>query len=635
MNTICRRFSVRGDGTNETTIKKELNGNFCLVIVIGIAAYLSKLVKKAAPVFACGLVVVMSLAAISAVNVVSAQQDNSSQYPTIDLSDLPGCPNAYPLVLHVEGKNQRRGYTSRDIRLNHYEILITLLDKSSPKVTKTGASTPILGNKNNFNKYLESIQSDAQKAGETGVKSLIPTPEGEFLDIITEGAYGKASDINTIAQMGWYLQNISKTSAKMLEETRNLPTEKKTPISQNIESSLNRKIDEAIFDYWTYNILYAEKCGVAPPDKPKKKDVIKSFRDELEWGAEGISYPSFHMAAPKNEHDYSNTPENIVFDAYLDTYGYTLSPYLDFVDVPTTHSQKEDIRKVKDLAKKYEQELCCTGTEYESKKILPEYQKYRNDLGKATKWYQQVTFRGSDTVVVPAVMKSKIKITQKEYNKYIDFLKGKIDEGHVKYIKKSIEDVKQVKNLEKVLDENYGFLTKISNDNYKQCSELLDDIEDYLKSNRCIIEEFPIRSSYYGYHLECPRGSDVLSLIVPEVDNILELKKRMKEERNNPTYKILHSIESFGKRDTKDIFASPILTEVRNRAVDAYIGRKLKVGEHSSVGIKLDQEKSEKLSIPVYCIQGNWPIFFFDNNKKEMITLYDCIRAIKFINISD
>lgn len=218
-------------------------------------------------------------------------------------------------------------------------------------------------------------------------------------------------------------------------------------------------------------------------------------------------------------------------------------------------------------------------------------------------------------------MKSKIKITQKEYNKYIDFLKGKIDEGHVKYIKKSIEDVKQVKNLEKVLDENYGFLTKISNDNYKQCSELLDDIEDHLKSNRCIIEEFPIRSSYYGYHLECPRGSDVLSLIVPEEDNILELKKRMKEERNNPTYKILHSIESFGKRDTKDTFASPILTEVRNRAVDAYIGRKLKVGEHSSVGIKLDQEKSEKLSIPVYCIQGNWPIFFFDNNKKEMITL--------------
>ena len=187
----------------------------------------------------------------------------------------------------------------------------------------------------------------------------------------------------------------------------------------------------------------------------------------------------------------------------------------------------------------------------------------------------------------------------------------------MKYIKKSIEDVKQVKNLEKVLDENYGFLTKISNDNYKQCSELLDDIEDYLKSNRCIIEEFPIRSSYYGYHLECPRGSDVLSLIVPEVDNILELKKRMKEERNNPTYKILHSIESFGKRDTKDIFASPILTEVRNRAVDAYIGRKLKVGEHSSVGIKLDQEKSEKLSIPVYCIQGNWPIFFLTTIKKK------------------
>jgi hypothetical protein len=579
-------------------IKKELEWNFCLAIVVGIVACLSTLTKKAAPIAACGLVVVMPLAAISAVNVVSAQQDNSSQYPTIDLSDLPGCPNAYPLVLHVEGKNQRRGYTSRDIRLNHYEILITLLDKSSPKVTKTGASTPILGNKNNFNKYLESIQSDAQKAGETGVKSLIPSPEGQILDTITKGVYGGISDINTIAQMGYYIQNISKTSAKMLEETRNLPTEKKTPISQNIESSLNRKIDEAIFDYWTYKILHAEKCGVAPPDKPKKKDVIKSFRDELEWGAEGISYPSFHMAAPKNEHDYSNTPENIVFDAYLDTYGYTLPPYLDFVDVPVTHAQKEDIRKVKDLAKKHEQELCCTGTEYESKKILPEYQKYRSDLGKATKWYQQVTFRGSDTVVVPYVMRNKIKITPEEFNSYINFLKNKIDEGNEKYIEKSRKDIKEVKNLREILNRNYGPLTKISNNNYKECSEILDDIENHLDSNGGIIEEYPTN--------RCPK--------------ILRLKLSMKGEQNDPTYKLLHSIESFGKGDTKDIFASTILTEVRNRAVDEHIRSMQKAGGKRH-NIELNKEESEKIGMPVYCIHSSWPIYFFDNNKKEKITL--------------
>lgn len=55
-----------------------------MAIAIGIVAYLSKLVKKAAPVAAACLVASMPLTGIG-VNVASAQEHNSSQYPVVDL----------------------------------------------------------------------------------------------------------------------------------------------------------------------------------------------------------------------------------------------------------------------------------------------------------------------------------------------------------------------------------------------------------------------------------------------------------------------------------------------------------------------------------------------------------------------
>ena len=185
---------------------------------------------------------------------------------------------------------------------------------------------------------------------------------------------------------------------------------------------------------------------------------------------------------------------------------------------------------------------------------------------------------------------------------YINFLNNKIDEGNEKYIKKSEKDIKEVKNLREILNRNYGPLTKISNNNYKECSEILDDIENHLDSNGGIIEEYPTN--------RCPK--------------ILRLKLSRKAEQNNPIYKTLHSIESFGKGDTKDIFASTILTEVRNRAVDEHIRSMQKAGGKRH-NIELNKEESEKIGMPVYDIRHNGRFcgpLFFDNGKIEKITSY-------------
>jgi len=567
----------------------------------GILKKINKFVRKAAPVAAACLVAAIPVGIVGSANVASAQKDNSSQYPMIDLHDLPLYSDVFsqgsPIKMHVSGRNKRGGVTAGNIPLNHYEVLITLLDESSPKKVKTN-SVPVFEEEYKFNKYLDSILSDAQRAGETGVKSLIPTPEGKFLDTISHGAYGKVSQINTIAQMGWYLQNISRTSSKMLEDIRNLPEKKKTEISQNIESSFNKKIYDAIFDYWTYEILYAEKYGVKPPDKPKKENIIKSFKEKCK--VEDLESTSYYVYTPKGEYGpCSSYPLDCVFNAYLDTYGYTLPPYLDFVDISVTPTQKQNIKATKDLARELQYQYRHINTEYTkeygSKRVLPEYRKYKDDVIRACEWYSQVAFKDGNTIVVPYAMRNRIKITPEEFTNYIEFLKSKIYEGHKKYVEKSEQDIKEVKNLKEVLKGKYGFLTRRFSDNYQQSFEILNNVENYLVSNKCIIEDFPIDEGYS--------------------EEVLKLKPKMKEEQSSSIYKILHLIETFGRKDTQDIFTNPVMIELRNKAIGNEITKELKRDY-----IELDKKESKKLGIPVYNIEDKGT-YFFDNGKKEKITL--------------
>ena len=147
-----------------------------MAILIGIVAYLSNFAKKAVPVAACGLVIAMPLAGIGAVNVGSAQEDNSStNFDSNMLLDIPG----------------RYSPPNRDA----YAITACILWEAREDVGNPSSSYSIIYNNNAFDKYLDSILKDAQKAGETGVKSLIPSPEGKVLDTITKGAYGEISQI--------------------------------------------------------------------------------------------------------------------------------------------------------------------------------------------------------------------------------------------------------------------------------------------------------------------------------------------------------------------------------------------------------------------------------------------------------
>lgn len=471
-------------------VKKELKRNFCLIIVIGIAVYLSKFAKKAVPVAAACSVVAMPLAGIGAVNIASAQEDNLGQYPVIDLPAVSkNVEDTYPLRAYLqfrifnkdeydrqkwqdilERKERWKKYDwlrkeNVDISMvkiaendiSYYSTLAKILQKSSEEVNNPKSSySPLYSNKR-FNKYLDSIVSDAQRAGEAGVESLIPSPDGQVLDIISHGAYGQVSQINTIAQMSWYTQNISKTAIKMLEETRKSP-EESTKVSESMRYGFDKRIDEVMSDFQAYYLI---NQGFEPIDTPV--GLVKSFdEDVLEvqnsmsrnssgptrraWGY-CYGFSAFGKKKFEGEYEYArHRIKNWVLDTYLDKYGYSLPEELDFVRVPITEEEKQDIIEIKKIV----------DTNKEIVKTLPE-NKYSKDLGitlnKADHWYNYIAFK-PNTVIVSSVMGRKIKkYKPEEFKAYVDYFK----EGAVDYP----EILGKANNMKEAMDEDYGVLTKL------------------------------------------------------------------------------------------------------------------------------------------------------------------------------
>ena len=451
-------------------IKKELKWIFRLAIVIGIVAYLSKLVKKAAPVFACGLIIAMPLAGIGGVNVASAQEDNYSQYPAIDLPDTPkNVEDTYHLKAYVEIKDVRIPYSySREKEgerrwqdllegkeewekycwlrkenfdismvkvaendISYYKTLAKLLQKQKEERCDLNSPSCSLHNSETFDRYLNSIQRDAKRAAKTGAESLIPSPEGMTLDKLTEGIYGKASEINTIAEMGWYLQNISKNSARMLEEVRKNP-EKASKVSESLGYNFDKRIDEVMFDFQAYYLI---NQGFEPIDTPV--GLVKSFDEDvlevqnsmkgyhLAWYSESWGlYYGFSALGQKEivYKDYArHRIKNWVLDTYLDKYGYSLPEELDFVRVPITEKEKQDIIEIKKIV----------DANKEIVKTLPK-NKYSKELektlNKADHWYNYIAFK-PNTVIVSSVMGEKIKkYNPEEFKAYVDhFKEGAID----------------------------------------------------------------------------------------------------------------------------------------------------------------------------------------------------------------
>ena len=519
-----------------------------MAIVIDIAAYLSKLVKKAAPVFACGLAIAMPLAAISAVNVVSAQEDNSIQYPFIYLPDIPGAdtisfricdahrtstsrrlsgtkrseegPEHPVSILENTRKNigkyygddyfpdHPRCYPKATGKVSFYETLIKVLEKSkletdneieklSKKVytiseipDQSSTYSPIYNDKL-FDKYLDSIVSDAQKAGEAGVESLIPSPEGEFLDIITEGAYGQASQINTIAQMGYYLQNISRNSAEMLKETRNNPieiskTSKPTPTTRKVSktdpqiehkirtlkslsSSLERKINDVTLDYNAYCSINEGHYPSATPseienlfDEKINKLALRQNNKAVIITLEPYEDNPYHVDLEiENQfaiRDNSEGIEEAILDFYLDKWGYSLPSGYDFIEIPVTKEEKQNIMKIKEIAKNNK------GTECS----LPD-NKYRAKLEKVNYWYGQIGSK-ENIIVVPSKLGKDVKLfTSGDFKGYLNCL----EEGSIVLDKAD--------NLNKTIDENYGVLTgRIFKGDYKRQKRKLNNVKDAL-----------------------------------------------------------------------------------------------------------------------------------------------------------
>ena len=467
-------------------VKKELKRNFCLIIVIGIAVYLSKFAKKAVPVAAACSVVAMPLAGIGAVNIASAQEDNLGQYPVIDLPAVSkNVEDTYPLRAYLqfrifnkdeydrqkwqdilERKERWKKYDwlrkeNVDISMvkiaendiSYYSTLAKILQKSSEEVNNPKSSySPLYSNKR-FNKYLDSIVSDAQRAGEAGVESLIPSPDGQVLDIISHGAYGQVSQINTIAQMSWYTQNISKTAIKMLEETRKSP-EESTKVSESMRYGFDKRIDEVMSDFQAYYLI---NQGFEPIDTPV--GLVKSFDEdvlEVQNSMKGYSsiwlrgpwglYYGFSALGQKEITLWKSGVKNWVLDTYLDKYDYSLPEELDFVRVPITPEEKQDIIEIREIV----------DANKELVKTLPE-NKYSEELGetleKANYWYNNIAFK-PNTVIVSSTMGRKIKeYKPEEFKAYVDYFK----EGAVDYP----EILGKANNMKEAMDEDYGVLTKL------------------------------------------------------------------------------------------------------------------------------------------------------------------------------
>lgn len=475
-------------------IKKELSRNFCLAIVIGIVAYLSKLVKKAAPVAACGLIVAMPLAGIG-INVASDQEDDSSQYPVVDSIasaqgnnlDLPELPcidhYSYPYYVfpyHTVEYNEhiKEVYNTptstyfvfaessnvlkeRDV----YSVYIKALELAEE--SRSGYS--VYNDEGLFKNYLDSIQSDAERGLKIGVKSLIPSPEGMVLDELTKGAYGKIFNINTIAQLGTIVQNMSETSAKMFEEMRKNPG-----VRKSISNDLNRRQREALDDAIIFYTIAGEDETVEKykekyKEMGKRKSILDVGKSILDVG---IKF----------------NPE---VKSYVSRYGLTLPEKLDYVKVAITPQEKSELKEIKKKAtdtweRSYNRYYINPGFNFvkggddrkapHSTFITREDDIFLRDasydLIQTSYWYHQFMIE-DDHIFVPVPMVDKIKLfTAEGFKSYIDNMENNTEDKIKSHFSTTIGEI------DKTIEEKNGpAVRRLAGKYYNQEKEYLEKMK--------------------------------------------------------------------------------------------------------------------------------------------------------------
>jgi len=511
----------------------------------GILKKINKFVKKAAPVAAACLVAAIPVGIVGSANVASAQEDRYSKISNIPSThvDCLSHPIVYinfPIVTvgNIDG-----------CYFYAHNILAGIFAESAKN--PNSVCSPLY-NEEQFDKYLNSILKDAQKAGETGVKSLIPTPEGEFLDTITHGAYGKVSQINTIAQMGWYLQNISKTSTKMLEEMRKVP-EKNNKVFESAKSAYNAELNKIVFDYNLYSTCMNT-------DKTNSTKLINNFLGDVEafytamleendwkdikWIVKeecGGDYDKF-----KNEY-----LKNYILQKYIDEYGYELPPGEGFTTIAATPENLKIMEIAKSIKQKY------WGYGYTPP--LPIIDEERDDyiyLGNLGYWYSCGVVE-DDKIFIPLKMKSNWKKINSaaEFEDYTKYWENKILEDRAKSIEKLEKKYKKIKDkfedvdgplVRRIIPE-FKSKTEIKGGSiiypwnvhhYPSCPQIMSEIEFLVKNV----------NDYDKINKIALRSDNVGSIGYPVGDFINKkmnyLNSRLEETEANPFYKILHPIDN-------------------------------------------------------------------------------------------
>jgi PGF-CTERM protein len=418
-------------------IKKELKWIFRLAIAIGIVAYLSKFAKKAAPVAAACLVASMPLTGIG-VNVASAQEHNSSQYPVVDLplieqQDTEFTVSCHEYKVYPYGRQSRivdidpYYYKEECIRQGYYSTLLAILMEAEQGKN----SEHSIYNEEFLNKYFDSLRTDAKRAGKIAVKSIIPTPEGQILNEISKGVYGDISDINTAAQLGVILNNMTKTSAKMLEETRKTDS----TVKSYEYDPYNWKIDGVRRDAVTYYTLREERIKdnyhvFKGYDRPVRNKELKNAYNSLHL-VPVVGRGNWHLKDSKGD-----AIDFISVEHYPKSYGLSLPEALDFIDVPITPREQEELAKIKGIArgtyiKTISGELVGLPPTYQAGEISADPSPYKylgstglfvTQLRKVSFDYQQFTLN-ANYIRVPAPMVPHIKsYTSEEFRNYLDDL---------------------------------------------------------------------------------------------------------------------------------------------------------------------------------------------------------------------
>ncbi|NQE46584.1 hypothetical protein C5S31_11240 [ANME-1 cluster archaeon GoMg2] len=592
--------------------------NFCLTIVIGIVAHLSKFAKKAAPVAATCLVVIMPLT--GAVNVASAQEDNSSA--DIDSEMLLDFTGGYYANIATVSLG--------DIEL--YEHLVCILWEARENVQHPSSRYSIVYNNNAFDKYLDSIVSDAQRAGETGVKSFIPTPEGTVLDTITKGAYGEISQINTIAQMGWYMQNISKTSAKMLEETRKGVPQK--TIVKEEEPKIFKETREA-FDYKLAKtcedaIDILKIAGVEEYKKEYKIEFFTRLKTYAETHGQGIDplsgehfyeldYPLIGITERTVGGGFGNPNPKRSYNVYVSSsygfgvtvkdvqeqfrrFGYEIPIHHEIVRIPLTEKEKENMLEIKKIAGEYKF-IRIGAYEYGGKinELIKKNAGIYSRKGDHGRYYHHH--------YAPEAMRTAIDQLSDAANYYSSY----IIEGN------TLITIYQVKKV--------GLINYFDNSNdFAKYMEYWE--ENYLEEAAKIASEEDIEKAreILGSYI----SKDSQNLLKLEID----IRKQMKADENIFS-KILRMLT--GKRDIpEDVFEDEhIKKALKKMHHDHIISMQYDPIKRSYTGRFIEDHGYEnnipKYRLRLWLIDGEKALYF-NNGIKEIIYLPKSEKPVKFID---